>query len=167
MLLGGLWHGAQWTFVAWGLYHGLLLGLERWLGKRSVYSGMPRPVRMVLTFVLVLISWVLFRSPTIADAGHYLATMVGHTPATSALYPSSTGDDGRMLAAMLLAAKLYTPTHFAIMTFCAVLVIQPVQTFEWATRLSWPKVLVLVPLFLLAIGEMFTQAFNPFLYFRF
>ena len=41
MLLGGLWHGANWTFVAWGAYHGILLAFERFRGKRSVYHALP------------------------------------------------------------------------------------------------------------------------------
>ena len=68
---------------------------------------------------------------------------------------------------MLLAAELYTPSHFVVMTLCAALAIQPMQSFEWSGELSWVKVLLLLPLFLLAIGQMFGQAFNPFLYFQF
>ncbi len=153
MLLGGLWHGAAWTFVIWGLYHGLILGFERRLGKQSLYAGLPRPVRVVLTFVLILFSWVLFRSPTITAAGDYFAAMFGQT---------ETG-----LAALLIAAELYTPAHLVLMACCAVVTFQPVQTFGWSVELSWLKVLLLGPLFLLAVAEMFTQAFNPFLYFQF
>ena len=77
MLLGGLWHGAKWTFVAWGAYHGLLLALERWRGKRSVYAALPRPARVALTFLLMLLSWVLFRAVDLADAGRYFAALAG------------------------------------------------------------------------------------------
>ena len=68
---------------------------------------------------------------------------------------------------MLLAAELYTPSHFIVMTICAAFVIQPTQSFDWAGNLSWLKALLLLALFLTAIGQMFNQAFNPFLYFQF
>ena len=43
MLLGGLWHGAQWTFVVWGAIHGGMLALERLMGKDSIYARLPSP----------------------------------------------------------------------------------------------------------------------------
>ena len=153
MLLGGLWHGASWVFVVWGLYHGLLLGGERFLGRRSIYNLLPRGFRVVITFVLVLFSWVLFRSATMAHAGDYFAAMFGVTESE----PS----------ALLLSAELYMPSHLIVMAIGAAFTIQPVQAFDWARGLSWPKVVLLLPLFLFAIGEMFSQTFNPFLYFQF
>jgi len=71
MLLGGLWHGAQWTFVAWGAFHGALLCLERIAGigrEAAAPRGMPAIARIVVTFLLVSLAWVLFRSPTFGDA---------------------------------------------------------------------------------------------------
>jgi len=153
MLLGGLWHGAQWTFVAWGLFHGLLLGFERSLGRRSLYAWLPRPARVAVTFVLILFSWVLFRAPTLEAAVGYFGMMFG-SGATDA-------------ATVLLAAKLYAPVQLVSMLLCVLVAIQPVQTFEWVNELSWLKVMLVVLLFWLAVAEMFTQAFNPFLYFQF
>ena len=153
MFFGGLWHGASWVFVAWGLYHGILLGVERSLGRRSIYNEMPRPLRVVVTFVLVLFSWVLFRSSTIAEAGSYFTALFGIASVTT--------------ASTLIAAQLYTPVHLLVMAICAVLTVQPVQSFDWVDRSSWPKAWLLLLVLLLAVGEMFTQAFNPFLYFQF
>jgi D-alanyl-lipoteichoic acid acyltransferase DltB (MBOAT superfamily) len=71
MLLGGLWHGAQWTFVAWGGLHGLMLCVERLAGighKRESPRGIVALVRIVLTFLAVSLAWVLFRSPAFETA---------------------------------------------------------------------------------------------------
>jgi alginate O-acetyltransferase complex protein AlgI len=70
MLLGGLWHGANWTFVAWGAYHGIALALERATGTgRGVpVTGAARIVRVAATFVIVVCGWVLFRSQSFAQA---------------------------------------------------------------------------------------------------
>src|SRR5262249_21767559 len=66
MLLGGLWHGASWTFVAWGGLHGLYLAVERALGVRAdaAPTGLSLLARRFLTFHLVCLAWVFFRAPT-------------------------------------------------------------------------------------------------------
>ncbi len=155
MLLGGLWHGASWTFVAWGAYHGVLLAYERYRGKRSLYERLPHFVRVGVTFVLVLFSWVLFRSASFADAANYLGAMLGWA------------GDPTDPAAILLAGQLYTREAFVMMVTCAVLVVWPTQAYEWSASISWPKALVVHPLFAVALLAMFAQSFNPFLYFQF
>jgi alginate O-acetyltransferase complex protein AlgI len=60
MLLGGLWHGASWTFVVWGAYHGSLLALNR--GVRTTWARLPAWSQRAVTFLLVVVGWVLFRS---------------------------------------------------------------------------------------------------------
>jgi len=154
MLLGGLWHGAKWNFIVWGGYHGLLLALERWRGKQSLYGTLPRPLRIGITFWLMLLSWVLFRADNLAAAMEYFGCLFGLTP------PAET--------APLLAASLYTPYRLVVLGLCAVLVFQPLQAHDWALRpMSWTRVAMVVPLFLLALVVMYSQAFNPFLYFQF
>ncbi|MBM4435662.1 MAG: MBOAT family protein [Actinobacteria bacterium] len=154
MLLGGLWHGAKWNFIIWGAYHGLLLVLERWRGKQSIYEAWPRGLRIGLTFVLMLFSWVLFRADNLTDASHYFGSMFGLMPVAN--------------TAPLLAASLYTPYRLLVLLICAFLVFQPLQAHDWALRpVNWPRVAVALPLFALALMTMYSQAFNPFLYFQF
>lgn len=72
MLLGGLWHGAQWTFVAWGAVHGLLLCVERLAGigrSGNAPRGIAYVSRAAATFAVVSLAWVLFRAPDFATAG--------------------------------------------------------------------------------------------------
>ncbi len=73
MLLGGLWHGANITFVIWGAYQGILLVLERWLGKLFCFPGfwgpLLRPPRVIFTTLAVSLGWLLFRSPDVETAG--------------------------------------------------------------------------------------------------
>jgi D-alanyl-lipoteichoic acid acyltransferase DltB (MBOAT superfamily) len=73
MLLGGLWHGANFTFVAWGCFHGLGLAFERASGLGALEAdGWRRPLRQAATFGVVLLGWVLFRSASLADAGRFM-----------------------------------------------------------------------------------------------
>jgi alginate O-acetyltransferase complex protein AlgI len=154
MLLGGLWHGAKWNFVAWGGYHGLLLGYERWRGKQSMYEAFPRPLRIGLTFMLMLFSWVLFRADNLTAAQHYFGSMFGLIPAAT--------------TAPLLAADLYTPYRLLVLAIGAFLVFQPLQAYDWAQGpVTWRRVAVVVPLFAVAVMAMYSQTFNPFLYFQF
>jgi D-alanyl-lipoteichoic acid acyltransferase DltB (MBOAT superfamily) len=95
MLIGGLWHGANWTFVVWGAYHGVLLVLYRVAPK--LWDALPKVGSQVLMFLLALIGWVFFRSPTFAVAGEVLHTMFS---ATAGSLPQHTD----VLAFMLLVA---------------------------------------------------------------
>jgi alginate O-acetyltransferase complex protein AlgI len=153
MLLGGLWHGANWTFVAWGAYHGTLLALERVGGKQSVYHRLPRPLRVATTLVLVLFSWVLFRSASLPLALDYLGVMFGGVPAG----PGS----------LLLPATIYTRGTLPIMALALLVAAWPVQAHDWSREITWPKVLTMQPLFAASLLVMFSQSFNPFLYFQF
>ncbi|MHB1037598.1 MAG: MBOAT family O-acyltransferase [Pirellulales bacterium] len=153
MLLGGLWHGANWTFVAWGAYHGVLLAAERAMGKRSLYERLPRFLRVAATMVLVLFSWVLFRSATLSEAVAYLGAMFGL---------GGSGD-----GAVMLAAQLYSQGTLVVMALCAVAVYATRQANQWADELTWPKAAALGPAFCVSLAAMFSQSFNPFLYFQF
>jgi D-alanyl-lipoteichoic acid acyltransferase DltB (MBOAT superfamily) len=77
MLIGGLWHGANWTFVVWGGVHGLLLAVERAIGigavADSATGAVTRFLRGVLTFHLVVFCWIFFRAPDVHTAFSYLA----------------------------------------------------------------------------------------------
>ena len=95
MLLGGLWHGAAWTFVAWGAYQGALLCAGRAGRWESPPGPLKRPLvgllaRLAAMWVLVLIGWVFFRARTFADAGRLLAHMAGFgRPAVEAWVPTA------------------------------------------------------------------------------
>jgi alginate O-acetyltransferase complex protein AlgI len=90
MLLGGLWHGASWTFVAWGGLHGSYLAAERWLRER--FAGyQPGPMALIalglLTYLLVQLTWVFFRAKTFAKAWVILRGMFGLNAAEKPLLP--------------------------------------------------------------------------------
>ena len=111
MLLGGLWHGANWTFVVWGGLHGLYLSAERWL--RARFKGVT-PGRLallglaLLTFLLVNITWVFFRAKTFAGAGVVLTGMAG-----MAVKPSPLIAAGPMIMAMVIVSAIFG-THLAM-----------------------------------------------------
>jgi D-alanyl-lipoteichoic acid acyltransferase DltB (MBOAT superfamily) len=85
MVLGGLWHGANWTFLLWGAIHGGGMAAERWIkeawAERGRPLGVPAPLRTMLqwllTFHLVCLAWVFFRAPSVGDAFEMLGRLVG------------------------------------------------------------------------------------------
>lgn len=153
MLLGGLWHGAAWTFVVWGAFHGALLVLERAGGGERATARLPDPLRMGMTFVLVLVSWVFFRAPSLGEALAYLGAMFGLV----APRPE----------AVLLGGILYQPYHLATMALAAGLVWWAPQVWDFTRRLSWGKTAYCLGVLWLALAMMETQGFNPFIYFIF
>jgi len=75
MLLGGLWHGAGWTFVIWGGIHGIFLVINHWWRKLGI--PLPKFLAWTITFFSVLFSWVIFRSHNLSDAMNILKAMTG------------------------------------------------------------------------------------------
>ncbi len=89
MLLGGLWHGAAWTFVLWGSFHGAWLAVHRALSGRNWWrprgdaappARTPRWLRRAVTFHLVALAWVPFRAGSLADTVTYLERLVSFRP---------------------------------------------------------------------------------------
>jgi alginate O-acetyltransferase complex protein AlgI len=153
MLLGGLWHGAAWNFVVWGGLHGLLLAAERAAGKRSLYAGLPRPLRVGVTFLIVLVAWVFFRAPDLPAALAHLGSMAGL---------------GRPQAgAALLGGVLYQPYYLLSLAVAAAIVWTAPQTWDFTRRLSWGRAAACAGALLAALAAMATQGFNPFIYFIF
>ena len=153
MLLGGLWHGASWNFVVWGGIHGGMLGLERVMGKRSFYGALPRPLKVAVTFVIVLFTWVFFRADTLADSVAYCSAMLG--------FGEAAGPTG------LVAGVIYQPYYLASLVLAAAVTWTFPQTWDFTRKITWPKVASVSALFWLSLAILTTQAYNPFIYFIF
>ena len=144
MLIGGLWHGASWVFVAWGAYHGILLSLNR--AFESPWERVPIAVRRVVTFLLVIIGWVLFRSTGFPMAAGLFGAMF--RPVAS---PGLTA----FPALIALLAVGFALAHFGKNTF--------EMTHRWglAMRCVW------LLAFALCVFRIVTWQDTPFLYFQF
>lgn len=153
MLLGGLWHGAAWQFVVWGGLHGTVLAAERAFGKRSFWYFLPAPLRICVTFALVMLIWVPFRAADMTSAVQFWGAMVGATTLAG--------------AAPLLDGALFTPSNVIMMGICVLLSAFRTQSWDFAQKVTPARVLVLAALFAVSVSAMFAQAFNPFLYFQF
>lgn len=66
-LVSGIWHGANWTYIIWGIMHGIIQSIEKALGIQKCNGGKLKPFRILFTFILVTIAWIFFRMPTIQE----------------------------------------------------------------------------------------------------
>jgi alginate O-acetyltransferase complex protein AlgI len=153
MLLGGLWHGSDWTFVIWGAIHGGWLALERVAGKKSFYRSLPGPFKMLLTFLIVNIAWVFFRTESLDHAWRYLGNMFG----------GGTVQDG----SELIQGVIYTPYYAGSFVLAAIVTWTMPQTWDWTRKLTPIRAVIAIALFLLSILILETQSYNPFIYFIF
>lgn len=150
MALGGLWHGANWNFLAWGLLHGGGLAVHRYWQDRR-WPTPPWLVGHLLTLLLVMFGWVLFRSPDWHTASLHLASM---------LAPGQLGGDllwhwrNEYSAALLAAIGLvYLPMLPAAR--------------GWSRGEGWTQTLLAPLLLLWSIALLADRANTPFLYFQF
>jgi len=152
MLLGGLWHGASWTFLIWGGMHGAMLIFERLRDKTALWDGVPRWLQVAATFAILLVTWVFFRSHDLPSALQYCAAMVGG---------SGFGGGGALRGILSQPYYLGTFVAAALVTW-----LLP-QTWDWTRRLTWPKAVAVVVVLWASIIVLATQAHNPFIYFIF
>lgn len=110
MVIGGLWHGAAWTFVVWGMIHGGVLAFERWVPERRRALGFAEPrdtpghrlVRWLITFHVVCLAWVFFRSPDFGVAGEMLGRLLTGWGVGTLVTPMLVTTIGLMLLAQFV-----------------------------------------------------------------
>lgn len=152
-LLTGVWHGANWTFLAWGLLYFVLLVLEKYghLGR-----GWPAAARWLYTFLMVNFAWVLFRADSLGAAWRYLQAMFGF---------GSGGWDS--------LTALYLRENWLVLLL-AVVFAAPVA--QWLREKVWAKKILvmdvgyaaaLLAVFIVAASYIVKGTYNPFIYFNF
>jgi len=185
--LCGLWHGASWNFVLWGLFHGTFLVLER-LGLARLVQRTWRPLRHAYTLAVVMIGWVLFRAETLPDAVAFLAAMAGRaatapTPFTVIWYLTPalwlTLAAGA-IGSFPIGPSLTRLTERAAATFGsreadgfgATVLSAPSATelgafLQGRTAFNTAGVAFLGLVLIASIVQIAARTYNPFIYFRF
>ena len=145
--LTGFWHGANWTFLGWGIYFGIFLLLEKffidkWLTKLGSVAG------HIYTLIVVAFSMVLFNADTIGDAFSYIGCMMGFGG-----LPILNG-----------IGSYYLKSYGILFIACFIGCTPALKKFRWADKLE-PAISII--LLLVATAYLVDGSFNPFLYFRF
>jgi alginate O-acetyltransferase complex protein AlgI len=170
-LLCGLWHGAAWTFVLWGGYHGLFLIVERTAAGKKILASTPSFVARTYVLIVVLFGWVLFRSNTLAQASSVASTMLGFPMGTATseqfkgvpltLYDLMGYEPmAAVLLALVIGLGLHRPMLNVLFGTAAAIRIPP-------TAIEVGKATAMVATFVLSLVYLAGSTFNPFIYFRF
>ena len=154
-MLTGLWHGAAWNFIFWGLYYGILLLLEKYVLK-DVMERLPGFIKHIYTMVLVMIGWVFFFSPSIGSAFAYIGKMFG------------IGADG-----FINGTAVYYFYNYILLFLVLILCSVP-YTYKKFSRFMLHKksrcpvaIATYILMFILSTAYLVNATYNPFLYFRF
>ncbi len=155
--LCGLWHGAKWTFLAWGLYHGGLLIFERATGLRRVEPGRGEAARRGATFILVLVGWALFRAGSLGEAALFVRAMFVPVDLPMPIEVSLALNARNAVFLALSSIVLFLPREFSLY-----------RVFdEKRPALSLALTAGLFVLALYSFSFIAGGSFNPFIYFRF
>ena len=159
--LCGLWHGASWSFVVWGLLHGFLLVVER-MGLGRIMARWPRALRHVWTLFFVMIAWVFFRADSLPQAEGFLRAMFGLSPATGVEHSLALYIDGPTILALVAGAVGSTPVLAFARQHLNARSSRPNDALIGASEVVALSIVLLACSMMLAAGT-----YNPFIYFRF
>jgi alginate O-acetyltransferase complex protein AlgI len=152
MVIGGLWHGGNWTFAAWGFFHGLMLTLEKFFRERNLRFITNKTLSLVFTFFIVNIGWVFFRSPNFSTAALWLQKIF-------------LLNAGKPTWDLISLPERFQDRFFVALAVGTLLAFFAKNTWEINLKPSMPKAVTLG--FLFALCLMFMGDESPFLYFQF
>lgn len=155
-LLSGLWHGASWTFVLWGAFHGLFICADKLFLKDLLKKAGKLP-SVIITFFIVNMGWVLFRADTAADAGGFYQALFSFKGGMS------VAGDAQFWCIFALAVVF----SFLTLVPLGQRIQDKIFSDSYSKPLSWTMFAVTLVLFVLSAGSLCVSDFNPFIYFRF
>jgi len=171
-LLCGLWHGAQWTFVIWGLYHGLFLIVER-LGLSRMLATLYKPLRHLYVILVVMGGWIIFRADSLAQSVVIIKAMAGQASGNGLVMGASTYLNWELLAALALGTLFSMPVvpyferRFQARTVDSHAIGERGSVHLGHVAFSFAHTLLLLAIFLASAMTLSGGTYNPFIYFRF
>jgi alginate O-acetyltransferase complex protein AlgI len=152
----GFWHGADWTFIIWGIFHGIFIILEK-IGLQKILQKLPKIISHIYLLLVVNIAWVFFRSSSLEYALSYIRAMFSFTYSTNIEF-----------------LNYYYSTELIIVIVIAIMLSIPIfknslLSMSWykIDTFNYIKIISLVLLFIICCVYISVEAYNPFIYFRF
>ena len=159
-MVTGLWHGAAWNFIIWGLWHGVFLIIERILKNSKLKFKVFKPIKWVYTMLVIMIGWVLFRSPDLTYAIGYLKIMFGLQLPYNMGFTAMHYLNIMVIVTIILASIGSIPISKFIRANVGGIENQGTMSI----LLQDAYILVV---FIISIMFVVTSTYNPFIYFRF
>ncbi|MCB0790199.1 MAG: MBOAT family protein [Flavobacteriales bacterium] len=161
--LTGLWHGASWNFVVWGLIHGLFMIIER-MGFGRVLERLPRPLSNTYLVFVVLLAWVFFRLEDLTEAWHYLLSLFGGVPGDAHLYYPSLFLSHTTALALIIGVLGALDVHAFLARRLGMASAPDALGSGWRGAFEVVGLGILLMLVAMSISA---STFSPFIYFRF
>lgn len=154
----GIWHGASWNFVLWGVYYGAFIILEK-VGLKKVLDKLPNIVRHIYTLIIVIVGWVLFSKNTLKEAVDYIKVMFG------------IGD-----YSFINGYTTFYLKNYIVVLIVAIILSTPI--IKWLkdnrslgnvvdTVITMTRPIILPLALIISILYLVNSTFNPFIYFNF
>lgn len=160
-ILCGFWHGANFTFLIWGLFHGLFLIIERLVPVSIPNHFLKRALAHSYVWIVLLFSWVFFRAEDVDSAFLYLKTMLFFNQSPSISPDLASFISPYLMFILLLGTMISVGVFSKNIKKILRLRLIPMQQFRWM------ETIFLLILFCLSVLQIMTSAFNPFIYYRF
>ncbi|HAT4372286.1 TPA: MBOAT family protein [Clostridioides difficile] len=159
--LTGIWHGANWTFLTWGIYYGILISIEKvFLGK--LLKKVPQIFRHIYLILIVMIGWVFFRADNIVQASEFVQVLfgVGSSPICNNSFIMYINDYGYIVILSIIFAIPIIPKLKSILKSKTKKLVE--SNFVYMLHSTF-----LVALMFIVVVILINSTYNPFLYFRF
>ncbi len=155
-LATGIWHGAAFNYILWGIYYGILVMVEKAIANTKLYKNLPQSIKWGYTFLAVVFGWVMFRCASLADIQQYLFTMFGITSGQQIMYGTDFFFDAPSLLAFIPGLIFLLPCPKKLS-----------DIFQQSHVFYWIRNIVLILLLVLSIIFMVNSSYTSFIYFQF
>jgi alginate O-acetyltransferase complex protein AlgI len=150
----GLWHGASWNFIVWGLFHGFFIILER-VGLSKILDKVPKIIAHIYTLLVVIIAWVFFKSDTLSESIQYIKHLFDFNTTSNVSFLSFYLTK-EVILAFVLAILFSFPIYKTVQ-----------NKLKHSIYYNLCKMVILLVLFFVSIMYIAIDSYNPFIYFRF
>lgn len=170
MAICGLWHGAEWTFVLWGVFHGIVLIIEHWFLGKFLKKNFPKPVRIFYAQVMIIFGWAIFRSADLSQAAGFVKAMTGFGNYNVTGYYPGLYLNPEVLIIMAIGVLISFPVIPWIRNKISKFrppADSPVVFRACRYTLGFLELLFFTGIFILGIMAVIGGTYTPFIYFRF
>lgn len=163
-LLTGVWHGASWNFVIWGLFHGFFLASEH-MGFSKILNKIWLPFQHLYLVLVVMTSWVFFRAENLPQAIEYFSSMINisnwHTTTFQYAQVASNESTYMLVIAMIFSMPVYSGLKTHLHNFSSDSLV------KYVSLIYIPRLLFTSTILILSVLKVASSTYNPFIYFRF
>ena len=152
--LTGLWHGAAWNFILWGVYFGIILVVEKFLLSKLL-NKLPKIIQWIYALLFIIIGWIIFRANSLSDIWFFITKLFNFS-GTDFISLLSINNFSLSIIYMIIGIIFMFPIYPKIK-----------EKFENKTWFQWIEIMFCIGLLLVCILYLTSSSYNPFIYFRF